>query len=378
MFRNLIIALAIIILNLGVLRTGSAQEAENKSVLSFYVGTYTTEGIYRFGMDTVTGKLQDNGLAGKSGNPSFLALSFDKKYLLSVQETHEAKNQGMGKVESFAIQENGSLKLINQVSSGGADPCYVSVNDEGLVLVANYTGGNVGLFNLSENGKISEATDVVNHSGSGPNAARQEKPHVHSAYFEPNGNRVFVADLGIDQVKVYTVDNISKKLVPYQYPEIKLAPGSGPRHLAFHPDGMYLYVVNELTSSVTVVELLKNGNFKILETVSTLPEEFKSENTCADIHFSPDGKFLYVSNRGLNSIAIFSVGEKDGLLKLIGQEQSKGETPRNFTLSPNGKYLLVANQNSDKIVSFQRNDKTGLLTFIDEIKAPKPVCLIFY
>jgi len=371
------ILLALLLAVTGILNTGSAQNITNNT-LHFYVGTYTIEGIYRFGIDTLSGKMKDNGIAGKSDNPSFLTLTDDGKYLLTVEETHEESNQAMGKVESFAIQENGDLELINKVSSGGADPCFVSVNKDSWVLVANYTGGNVALFKMNESGKISEASNVVNHSGNGPNAARQEKPHVHSAYFEPGGNRIFVSDLGIDQVKVYTVDISSEKLIPYKNPEIKLEPGSGPRHLAFSDDGEFLYVVNELNCTVTVVNLKKDGSFQTVQTVSTLPENYLEENTCAEIQFSPDGRFLYVSNRGLNSIAIFSVEKKTGLLKLIGQEPTKGKTPRNFTIVPSGKYLLVANQNSDNIVSFRRDENSGLLEFVDEIKAPKPVCLVFY
>lgn len=377
MNRKLIFALFFVLLNVGCFQACVAQNAENRNILHFYVGTYTSDGIFRYGIDSTSGKLQDDGLAGKSDNPSFLALTSDKRFLLAVQETHEEMNQGMGKVESFTIQENGSLKMINQVLSGGADPCFISVNKEGLVLVANYSGGNVALFNLNENGNISEATDVVNHSGKGPNVARQEKPHVHSAYFEPGGNRIFVADLGIDQVKVYTADVSSGKLIPYKVPEINLKPGSGPRHMSFSNNGEFLYVLNELSCTVTVVKLLKDGNFQILETVSTLPIDYSGENTCAEIQLSPEGTFLYVSNRGLNSIAIFSVDKQNGSIKFIGQEPTRGETPRNFTIIPGGKYLLVANQNSDNIVSFHRDKVSGLLEFVDEIQAPKPVCLVF-
>lgn len=354
------------------------QNLAQENIFFFYVGTYTNEGIFRYGIDNLTGKLYSDGLAATSINPSFLALSQDKRYLLAVQETHDSANHFMGKVESFEILENGKLSLVNRVSSGGADPCFVAVNQEGLILAANYSGGSVATFQLENDGWLSEALDVVNHYGSGPNSARQESPHVHSAYFEPGGDRIFVVDLGTDQVNVYVAEQESGKLRPFKNPGIAISPGSGPRHLAFHPNGRFLYVVNELTSSVTVVEVFKKGGFGLVETVSALPEKYSDENTCADIHFSPDGRFLYVSNRGLNSIAIFQVDRKSGKLLQVGQEATRGVMPRNFVISPDGKFLLVANQKTDNIVSFRRDENTGQLTFLDEIAATKPVCLLFY
>jgi 6-phosphogluconolactonase len=266
---------------------------------------------------------------------------------------------------------------VNKVSSGGANPCHVAVRDDGAVIASNYSGGSVALMKIEPAGVLSEMVSNVQHSGKGPVLNRQEKAHVHSALFEPGGTRIFVADLGIDQVKVYTIDQASYTLKPFKYPEIRMVPGSGPRHMAIHPDGKLLFIANELSSSVSVVELMKNGNFKIIETVSTLPVNFSESNTCADIHLSPDGNFLYVSNRGMNSIAIFSVQKKESKIKLLGHEDTKGEMPRNFTLTPAGDYLLVANQNTNNIVAFKRNAETGLLTFTDQINAYKPVCLLF-
>jgi 6-phosphogluconolactonase len=349
-------------------------------MLHFYVGTYTdngSEGIYRFGLDRVTGKMHSNGLAVLSENPSYLALSKDGTNLLAVRETIDEKNNSMGYIELFKVDESGSLTSVNKVSSGGAHPCHVAVNEEGAVIASNYTGGNVALLRIEPTGELSEVLSQDQHSGSGPVAGRQEKPHVHSSLFEPKGKRIFVADLGIDQVKVYTIDKTTFALKPYKYPEIKLAPGSGPRHMVIHPNGKLLFIVNELGNSVTVVKLLENGGFKIEETVSTLPADFLKPNTCADIHLSPEGNFLYVSNRGMNTISIFSVQEKEAKIKLIGHEDTKGEMPRNFTLTPDGDYLLVANQNTNNIVAFKRNAETGLLTFIDQINAFKPVCLLF-
>jgi len=347
----------------------------------FFVGTYTeggSEGIYSFSFDPVTGKLKEDGLAAKTNNPSFLALTSNGKFLLSVHETKGENGSNMGYIESFAInKDDNRLTSIGKVSSGGAHPCYVSVNQNGYVLAANYTGGNVGLLRIDDSGKLSDTLDVQQHYGSGPNKARQAEPHVHSAFFEPGSDRIFVADLGIDQVSVYKIDDSGSKLMKASVPAIIMAPGSGPRHLAFHPALKVLYVVNELSSSVSVVALNKDGSFTAVETVSALPSGYDKPNTCADIHISKDGRFLYASNRGFNSIAIFSVDPKNGKIVQIEQESTRGDGPRNFTLSPDDNYLLVANQNTQDIVAFRRDLKTGKLQFIDQIKALKPVCLLF-
>jgi len=317
-------------------------------------------------------------LAVKSDNPSFLALTKDGNYLLAANETIDPKGNKMGYIESFACSgDMNMLTPVNKVSSGGAHPCYVSVNAEGYVLAANYTGGSVALFKMGDKGKLSAAVDVQQHHGVGPNKERQEGPHVHSAFFEPGTNRIFVADLGTDAVSVYHLDKIKSKLVPDSNPEIKLYPGSGPRHLAFHPKMKILYIVNELSNSVTVVSLNKDGSYSLIETVAAIPGDYKKPNTCADIHISNDGRFLYVSNRGLNSIAIFSVNQESGKLTMIAQEQTKGENPRNFTLSPDENYLLVANQTTQNIVAFKRDKSSGKLSYMDQIQAHMPVCLLF-
>ena len=360
--------------------TTFAQNIPGKNTLHFYVGTYTdsiSEGIYRFGLDVQSGKLHSNGLAVLSENPSYLAMSKDGKNLLAVRETKDESNQSMGYIELFKIDDAGNLTSVNKVASGGAHPCHVAVNEDGLVLASNYTGGNVTLMRIEPTGELSEVLSADQHTGHGPVADRQEKPHVHSAIFEPKGKRIFVADLGIDQVKVYTIDKATTTLKPNKYPEIKLPPGSGPRHMAIHPNGKLLFIANEIGCSVSVVQLPDNGSFKIVETVSTLPADFAKPNTCADIHLSPEGNFLYVSNRGMNSIAIFAVNEKEQKVKLLGHEDTKGESPRNFTLTPQGDFLLVANQTTNNIVAFRRNAETGLLSFTDQINAFKPVCLLF-
>jgi 6-phosphogluconolactonase len=347
----------------------------------FFVGTYTgkgSEGIYRCGLDTQTGKLSDLSLSTKSANPSFLALTKDGNYLLAVNEVIDSKGNAMGYIESFAVSTSGDqLTPVNKVSSSGAHPCYVSVNAGGFVLAANYTGGSVALFKLDQKGRLSQALDVQQHYGNGPNKERQEGPHVHSAFFEPGTDRIFVADLGTDGVSVYQLDKNNSKLVPASNPEIRLNPGSGPRHLAFHPKKNFLYIANELGSTVTVCSLNKDGSYSAIETVPSIPPDYRKSNYPADIHISGDGRFLYVSNRGFNSIAIFTVDQKSGKLTIIAQEPVKGENPRNFTLSPDEDYLLVANQNTQNIVSFKRDKNSGKLTYTDQIQAHTPVCLLF-
>jgi 6-phosphogluconolactonase len=369
------------IVNAFVINNIEAKTISGGAIQNFYVGTYTeagSEGIYRCGLDTGTGKLSDLKLAAKSDNPSYIALTEDNKYLLAVNETIDLKGNKMGYIESFSISNDGNTLIpVNKVSSGGAHPCYVSVNDEGYVLAANYTGGSVALFKLGDKGKLSPAADVQQHHGGGPNKQRQEGPHVHSAFFEPGTDRIFVADLGTDAVSVYHIDKNKTQLVAAQNPEIKLNPGSGPRHLAFHPKKKILYVVSELSNSVSAISLNQDGSYTTIETVPAIPVDYKKSNTCADIHISKDGRFLYVSNRGLNTIAIFSVNQESGKLALIAQEPTKGENPRNFTLSPDENYLLVANQTTQNIVSYKRDKKTGKLTYVDQIKAHVPVCLLF-
>lgn len=347
----------------------------------FFIGTYTekgSEGIYRCGLDTKNGKLSDLNLVARSDNPSFLALTKDDHYLLAVDETIDKKGNKMGYIQSFLVSDNGSeLTPVNKVSSGGAHPCYVSVNAEDYVLAANYTGGSVALFKLGNKGILSQATDVQQHHGGGPNKERQEGPHVHSAFFEPGTDRIFVADLGTDAVSVYRIDKNKSKLVPASNPEIRINPGSGPRHLAFHPNKKFLYTANELSSTVSVISLNKDGSYSTIETISSIPQDYKKANYPADIHISGDGRFLYVSNRGFNSIAIFAVDQESGRLTVIAQESVKGENPRNFTLSPDEDYLLVANQNTQNIVSFKRDKNSGKLTYTDQIQAHVPVCLLF-
>ena len=346
---------------------------ENSKTQSFYLGTYTdkdSKGIYKYSIDSV-GILKEIGLVAYSNNPSFLALSTDKKYLLAVNEVNE---DSTGFIESFEIKGD-SLEIINKSPSGGANPCFVAINEKGYVLVANYTGGNVGLLKLNNNGELSSLLDLSQHEGKGI-TERQEAPHAHSAWFDKQDNtKVVAVDLGTNELWFSQIDPNSDKFIPSE--KLAMAEGAGPRHLAFHPNKKYVYVLNELDNTISMVQKSEGENYVIKQTISTLPEGFLEFSKGADIHVSNDGKFVYSSNRGHDSIAIFSVNTINGNLTLLGFESTKGKNPRNFSLSTDENYLIVANQNSDNLISFKRNKETGLLSFVSEIKAPTPVCILF-
>ena len=349
------------------------QSAKKPEMTNFYLGTYTngpSEGIYKYVL-TNDGRLQDLGLMAKAENPSFLAFDKSRNYLLAVNEV--SNENSVGYVSSFKISTD-SLIFLDKKPTGGAHPCHITSNSDGFIVVANYSGGNMGLLQIKEEGQLSDLLDVQQHEGSGSHS-RQEAPHAHSGWFDNDGGLISV-DLGTNQLWLSKIDKDSLKFKPEEPPTFDMEDSAGPRHLTFHPDQSWVYVINELTSSVSLVYKDKDG-YKIQQTISTLPPAFTEYNVCADIHISADGKFLYASNRGHNSIAMFAVEEATGQLTAIGHESTRGATPRNFSLSPDGNFLLVANQDSNNIVSFSRSIENGLLTFVDEIQAPTPVCILF-
>jgi len=353
-------------------KTSSTQQPTD----TFYVGTYTegaSEGIYKYELLS-DGTMQQVGLVAKSENPSFLAKSHDGQYLIAVNEIQN--EQQVGSVESWKITED-SLTFISRSSSGGAHPCHVSVNASGYVLTANYTGGNVGLLKLNKSdGRLSDLLDLQQHDGQGT-TDRQQGPHAHSTWFVPESDDVMAVDLGTNELWFSTLDKIQDQLKPSDPDKLPMQSGAGPRHLTFHPHRHWVYVVNELDCTVSLVKKDSPETYHVQSSVSTLPEGYDQPSYCADIHVSRDGQFLYASNRGHNSIAIFSINKEDGTLKPVGHASTRGDFPRNFALSPDDAYLLVANQKSNNIVSFQRNQETGLLTFVDECEAPMPVCILF-
>jgi 6-phosphogluconolactonase len=350
-------------------------DAQKKSnATPFYVGTYTnkeSKGIYKYFLQK-DGSLKRSGLVARTENPSFLTLSADKKYLLAVTEVDR---KGVGTVESFLIADD-SLRFISSCSSGGAHPCFVTINEQGFVLTANYSGGNVGLSRLNKKGELSTLLDVQNHHGHSTHK-NQQGPHAHSAWFVPSENRIIAVDLGTNDLWFSKLDTSREKLIPSDPQTLAMEPEAGPRHLVFHPNGHWIYVLNELDCTVTFVKKSENGTYNKGYSVSTLPIGYSEPNTGADIHISSDGKFLYASNRGHNSIVIYDVNAGNGSLSLLGHQPTYGDGPRNFALSPDDNFLLVANQHTNNIVSFKRDKTTGLLTEVDQTDAPTPVCIVF-
>ena len=342
---------------------------------SFFVGTYTTgesEGIYNF-LIYPNGNLSLVGLAGKSENPSFIALSDDKRFLVAVNEIN--RETGTGTIESFKVAID-QLEFLSRRSSGGNDPCFVTIHQNGSVLTANYTGGNICLHKLGSDGILSDILDIQQHTGKGSDV-RQDAPHAHSVWFDPIAELVVAIDLGTNELWFYSLDSDQEKLVPANQDNLSLDPAAGPRHLAFHPDGKWFYVVNELNSSVTLINRSESGLYVKGLSYSSLPDGYTDSNTCSDIHISSDGKFLYVANRGHDSIAVFQASFMDGSLTLLGHKSSGGLGPRNFALSPDENYLLIANQHSNNIVVLKRDKKSGLLKYKSQISAPNPTCIVF-
>jgi 6-phosphogluconolactonase len=338
------------------------------------IGTYTkgnSEGLYVYKMNTETGAVNYVSKA-TAANPSYLEISPDEKFVYAVNE--DANDKGSVSVFSFD-KSSGALTYIEKQTSGGDHPCYIAVNKTGKwVAAANYTGGSFSTFPIMANGTLGVPT-TVQHTGSSVLKERQDKPHVHSTVFSPDDKYLFVPDLGLDKVMIYSFNPGSGKPEPAPVPFAATAPGSGPRHLTFHPNGQLAYLVEEMGGAVSAYKY-KDGKLSLIQHISTYPANYADKKWSADIHVSPDGKFLYATNRTpANNIAIFSIN-KSGKLTAIGYESTKGDVPRNFTIDPTGNFLLVANQETNNIVIFKRNKQTGLLTDTrNQIKAGNPVCL---
>ncbi len=349
-----------------------------------YVGTYTTgqsEGIYLYRLNLTSGELKHVNTTRGVVNPSFLALSPSRRYLYAVNEVQEFAGKKSGAVSAFAVdQRTGELRLLNQKPSLGADPCYVEVDNQGrFVLIANYTGGNVTVLPVERGGSLGEAADLKQYQGQSVNRDRQEGPHAHCIMLDPTNGFAYSCDLGTDRVMIFRFDARNGKLLTNEQPWAPVKPGAGPRHLAFHPSGKYVFVLNELYSTVTVFTRdPEKGSLKELQTLTTLTKDFAGKNTSADVHVSSDGRFVYCSNRGHDSIAMFGFDARRGALTIIGHESTRGMTPRNFAIDPTGQFLLAANQKSDNIVVFRVDRKTGRLSATGQaVEVPSPVCLKF-
>lgn len=345
------------------------------------VGTYTSgkgEGIYVYTFNT---KNADNNLisVAKISNPSYLAVSPDKKTVYAVNENADTTGSTVGGgVTAFSFNaSNGILTAMDKQLSGGTNPCYVAVDKSGKwVFAGNYSSGTLAVFPVKANGSIDAARQVIAHRGMGPNKERQEGPHVHSTVLSPDNNYLFVPNLGIDKVMIYRFDKNKGKLTPAPTAFAKTDAGSGPRHFDFAPNNNYAYLMEELSGNV-IAYRYNNGKLKKIQSISCLPKDFTGAIGAADIHVSHDGKFLYCSNRGdANSITIFTINQDNGKLTVAGYQSTLGKTPRNFNFDPTGNFLLVANQQSDDVVIFKIDRKTGLLTDTGKrISVPNPVCV---
>ena len=358
----------------------AAPGGESQSNWRVYIGPYTgggSDGIYVAEYDAKTGKLAEPALATKTENPSFLAKHPTLPVVYAVGEAGAAG----GTVSAFRIDAStGMLTLINQKSSVGNGPCHVAVSPSGgHVAVANYGGGSVTLLPVADDGSLGDSSSFVQHVGTGPDPKRQEGPHAHAVYFDGAGKFLYVADLGLDQVLVYDVDGEKGTLTPHTPPHVMVPPGQGPRHIAFHPSGRFAFVNNEMGNTVTVFALdSATAEMKALHAVSTLPADFSGTSYTAEIEVHPSGQFLYVSNRGDDSIAMFGIDQQTGALNFTGTTSTLGKWPRNFAIAPDGKFLLVANQHTADIHVLQIDAATGGLSATgNHISVDKPVCILF-
>ena len=371
-------------LSISMLLSMGIQPGWGASAYIAYVGTYTgakSQGIYAFKFDTGSGKLSPLGLAAQTPNPSFLTIHPNGRFLYAVNETAEYLGRKGGSVSAFTIDHrNAKLTLLNTVSSGGAGPCHLRVDQTGqYVLVANYGGGSVAAFPVKPNGALGDSSAFVQHSGSSADPKRQTGPHAHMIELSPDNRFAFVPDLGLDKVLIYRFRPEGGSLSANDPSFAKLDPGAGPRHLAFHPNGRFAYVISEMQSTVTAFSYdASKGALQSLQTISTLPKDFKGESSTAEIEVHPSGKFLYGSNRGNDSIAVFAIDAGKGTLKLVQHAPTQGRTPRNFAIDPTGRWLLAENQASNSIVVFRIDEASGQLSPAgDPVEAFSPVCVKF-
>lgn len=384
--RSLRAILPVLAFLLTAVYVATAVPAAHKDKYFVYVGTYTQEGstskgIYAYRFDPESAQLTSIGLAAQTTNPSFLAVHPNHRFLYAVNEVGNYQGQKSGAVSAFAIDRaTGRLTLLNQVASGGADPCYITVDKTGkYVLVANYTGGSIAAFPILANGGLGEASAFIQHGGHGTNPQRQEGPHAHSIDLSPDNRFAIVDDLGLDETLVYKFDSAKGSLTLNDPAFAKADPGAGPRHFAFHPNGRFAYVINEMGSTVSVFAYDRAaGVLHSLQTIATLPKGFAKLNEDAEIEVDPSGKFLYASNRGHDSIAVFAIDPNHGTLTLVEYVPTKGQSPRNFAIDPSGTLIFAANEKTDNIVLFHIDAHTGRLTPTGKVfDIAQPVCVKF-
>jgi 6-phosphogluconolactonase len=349
-----------------------------------YIGTYTgvkSKGIYVSTLNAKTGALTPPLLAAEVTSPSFLAIHPNNKVLYAANEVGRFQGKPSGAVTAYSIDStSGKLTMLNQQPSGGGGPCHVATDAEGKVaLVANYGGGSIASYPLRADGSLGETATFIQHKGSSVNARRQEAPHAHCIGVDPGNKFVFAADLGLDKVLIYQLDTQKGTLTENDPAFASVAPGAGPRHFAFTPDARYFYVINEMDLTLTAFSFNRSsGALKEIHSVSTVPGERDPKHSTAEIEVHPSGKFVYGSNRGHDSIAVFAIDDQTGKLTLVEHEPTKGKTPRNFGIDPTGAWLLAANQGSDSLWAFRIDSKTGRLTPTENsIEVGAPVCVKF-
>ena len=351
-------------------------------VARIYVGTYTTgesQGIYLLELDYDTGRVHPRGLAAETRNPSFLALHPSARYLYAVNEIGDYQGASSGSVTAFRIdQGTGKLQELNQVASSGADPCHLVVDATGrFVLLANYNGGNVAVLAVAQDGSLGKRTAFIQHQGKSVDPRRQQEPHAHSINLDAANRFAFAADLGLDQIVIYRFDVQQGSLANSGV--ARVAPGSGPRHFALHPSQRFAYAINEISSTITAFAYDKeSGQLADIQVVSTLPVEYGDPSFTAEVQVSPDGRFVYGSNRGHDSIAVFAVDSETGKLTPVQIQKTLGKTPRNFGIDPTGHFLLAANQGSNTVTVFRIDAASGCLEPTGQVlTVPAPVCVKF-
>jgi 6-phosphogluconolactonase len=373
------VVLSLVCAGLGSIAWAGADGTPDR--LWVFIGTYTdgkSKGIYRCELDLKSGKLSTPELAATLKSPSFLGIHPTHRFLYAVNESGNGKNTGS--VSALALDpKSGTLTLLNQQTAGGDGPCHINVDKAGKnALIANYGGGSAAVLPIGADGKLAHIVSFVQHKGSSVDKSRQEAPHAHSINLDKANRFAFVADLGLDKVMIYRFDPDKGTITPNDPPDVMLAPGSGPRHFAFHPDGKTAYVNGEMAMTITACDYdADKGMLTAGQTLSTLPEGANRKGaSTAEVVVHPSGKFVYVSNRGHNTIAIFAIDGKTRKLTAVGHQGENIKTPRNFAIDPTGTFMIVANQDGNSLVMFRINQKTGELqptgTMVD---VPAPVCV---
>jgi 6-phosphogluconolactonase len=357
--------------------------------VTVYIGTFTnfagrdtgSHGLYLGHMDSETGKLGAFTLAAEGANPSFLAFAPDHKHLYATSEVATTDGRPAGAVYAFAVNPaDGSLKLLNRASAGGPGPTHIAVDPSGrTVMVANYDNGSIAALLVQRDGSLGDPVTYIQHKGKSVDPKRQDHAYAHSVNFSPDGRFVFSDDLGTDKLYGYSIDAATGAMGPLEPSSVSVKPGSGPRHLALHPDGRHAYVITEMASTIITFDYdAAHGSFTETQTVTTLPPDFTGTNSGAEIAVHPSGKFVYGSNRGQDAIALFKVDAANGHLTFVETVSTQGKTPRYFGIDPSGRWLIAANQNSNSLVVFRIDPATGRLSPAGAtVELPAPVCVLF-